>query len=478
MINCYALASHLWSDLNYRIDLSDDDVRHVLSADMWEERFETLLRYDQLKKAIRNGKAFIGFSEYPITHLPTYRFNHSLLMDDLGYDIKRKPAWTDRILHMVAPTANVQQLSYTSHPHITMSDHRPVAADFVVDLNLYDKESHIANARKLYKIVDGVDLSERTIIKFDRTSVDMGKVTYGRAISRTIQLQNIGKVPCAYRFVPLDLSSDIHPEWLRIEPMQAMLLPDEVAYITLTAYVDNKSASKLNLGARDLDTTLILHMMMGKDHFITVTGQYQYTCFANRLSRLVRLRSPVRSLASPDDLRPEDHPINAPREVMRLVNWMMSERANTDGMFILPANESTIDTIRECLDTGDDFPFSPEDASPGVALAFAMTLLRFLDSLIDPVVPASLHSRCVQMTSRDEAFELLDTFPLASVNVWISVTAFLHFICQSSSTNQPSEKALRIATIFAPVFLRDEVDSPFPAVSPVGKRDFLLYFIS
>lgn len=61
---------------------------------------------------------------------------------------------------------------------------------------------------------------------------------------------------------------------------------------------------------------------------------------------------------------------------------------------------------KQCLDTGAEFPFVPNDADTRIHLAFAVTLLRLLDSLVDPVIPATLHSRCTQMTSRDEAFEV------------------------------------------------------------------------
>ena len=45
-------------------------------------------------------------------------------------------------------------------------------------------------------------------------------------------------------------------------------------------------------------------------------------------------------------------------------------------------------------------------------------------------MPYALHARCASVASRDEAFEVLEALPPASVNVWISVTAFLHFISQ------------------------------------------------
>lgn len=36
-------------DLNYRLDLPDADVRSILSSNHWDDKFETLLRYDQVR---------------------------------------------------------------------------------------------------------------------------------------------------------------------------------------------------------------------------------------------------------------------------------------------------------------------------------------------------------------------------------------------------------------------------------------------
>lgn len=47
---------------------------------------------------------------------------------------RRKPAWTDRILHMEPLGVRLEQLSYTCHPEITFSDHRPVAANFRLEV--------------------------------------------------------------------------------------------------------------------------------------------------------------------------------------------------------------------------------------------------------------------------------------------------------------------------------------------------------
>ncbi|PPQ69978.1 hypothetical protein CVT25_001530 [Psilocybe cyanescens] len=473
-------------DLNYRVDLPDTHMRNTLRDDEWngKEKFEALLRFDQLKKAMRDKKAFEGFIEGPIEHMPTYRFSPGLMMDKLGYDLKRKPAWTDRILYMHSSACRVEQLSYTGHPEIVMSDHRPVSADFVVDMDFYDVETLQLNARGLFDQVhdlDGESAHQRGGLKVDNTYVDFGKVSYDTQVQRKITVRNTSKYACAFRFVPVQLDTPIHPEWLHIHPMLGVLLPDEATEITLTAHVDNEIASILNQKPTDLSGTLILHTVLGQDHFISVSGEYlenvfeEYTCFANKLSRLTRLRGPIRSMKSPNDLLPENNSINAPREIMRLVNWMMTSTPTSE-IFLLPGDPEIVKTIRECLDTGDEFPYAPDTLDAAVPLAFATALLSFLDSLSDSIVPAALHQRCLEMSDRDEAFELLDALPPTSVNVWISITAFLHFICQGSSKNE--NYAEEIATVFANTLLRDDPSSLALSISTNGKRKFLLYFIS
>ena len=53
-------------------------------------------------------------------------------------------------------------------------------------------------------------------------------------------------------------------------------------------------------------------------------AELEPTCFANTLSHLTRLKGPIRKVRSAGDLLSEEDAKNAPREVMRLVNHMMS----------------------------------------------------------------------------------------------------------------------------------------------------------
>lgn len=69
--------------------------------------------------------------------------------------------------------------------------------------------------------------------------------------------------------------SFIDPEWLSISHTTGLLLPNELIEITLTAFIDSTIASRTNLGPRNLDCTLIMHTIMGKDYFIAVSANYR-----------------------------------------------------------------------------------------------------------------------------------------------------------------------------------------------------------
>jgi len=92
---------------------------------------------------------------------------------------------------------------------------------------------------------------------------------------------------------------------------------------------------------------------------------------------------------------------------------------------------------------------------------------------------------------------MLAAFPPASVNVWITVTAFLHLLALRDNNHQaeaqderplqrplthenakpsPVSRAEILASIFAPVLLRDDIDAASP-VSLLGKKRFLLFFM-
>ena len=163
-------------------------------------------------------------------------------------------------------------------------------------------------------------------------------------------------------------------------------------------------------------------------------------------------------MESPSDLLPEIRSTNAPAEMMRLLDWIMtskpipvryapvlttcalifcrmtcslllemiswSRRSKRWGSQPRTRDELGLKSklFFQCLDTGDDFPYDAripaEDEQ--IPKSFADTLVRFLDSLVDSIMPAHLHVRCLEMTNRDEAFEVCPFSLRSSSNLALS----------------------------------------------------------
>ncbi|KAG6440647.1 phosphatidylinositol 4,5-bisphosphate 5-phosphatase A isoform X1 [Manduca sexta] len=124
-------------DLNFRTDHpagsspSSEEIVATLQT-VEKDKYANLLKHDQLLAVMETGEAFSEFSEAEIRFPPTYKF--SIGGDE--YDLKRKPSWTDRVLYKVVAnnyenvTLRADLVSYNHVPHYTVSDHKPVIAQF------------------------------------------------------------------------------------------------------------------------------------------------------------------------------------------------------------------------------------------------------------------------------------------------------------------------------------------------------------
>ncbi|KAJ3089007.1 Type II inositol 1,4,5-trisphosphate 5-phosphatase [Quaeritorhiza haematococci] len=169
--------------------------------------------------------------------------------------------------------------------------------------------------------------------------------------------------------------------------------------INITILVDHSTAPALNLGKESLDDILILHVENSKDHFITACGNYLPSSFGNDLDVLSFLRRPVRSYQF-DDLRAvvrkvveeetrrkggstgasafpsklvglvspgkagedekagkEEERLSVPKEMWRLIDFIYRYGMDVDNLFASPPDQSVVEYIRECLDTGVEFDY-------------------------------------------------------------------------------------------------------------------------
>ncbi|KAH8304613.1 hypothetical protein KR018_000464, partial [Drosophila ironensis] len=126
-----------FGDLNFRLEGSDSatEVRQLVGD---ETQHAALIKRDQLYKVReQTQQAFQVLHERLPAFPPTFKFREGTS----EYDMKRRPAWTDRIMYAVQPLNKqpamqlaIEQRSYKSHPAYTISDHKPVTSDFTVKL--------------------------------------------------------------------------------------------------------------------------------------------------------------------------------------------------------------------------------------------------------------------------------------------------------------------------------------------------------
>lgn len=111
----------IWlGDFNYRIGLSDDKVRQLISIG----DIQTLYQNDQLHLQMVAGNVFKFFSEGKVTFMPTYKYDNGTDRYDSS-EKPRIPAWCDRILSK----GDMRQVMYNTAP-TRFSDHKPVSAAF------------------------------------------------------------------------------------------------------------------------------------------------------------------------------------------------------------------------------------------------------------------------------------------------------------------------------------------------------------
>jgi endonuclease/exonuclease/phosphatase family metal-dependent hydrolase len=118
-------------DLNYRVQIPRERAIELLQQGT-PRALEELLERDQLREQLACGNAFAGFSEGPLSFLPTYRYVRGPPGQALAYSDEkmRTPSWCDRILYRSHPNRSLTLVAYRSVPEFGTSDHKPVLAAF------------------------------------------------------------------------------------------------------------------------------------------------------------------------------------------------------------------------------------------------------------------------------------------------------------------------------------------------------------
>lgn len=131
-----------FGDLNFRLQGNDSpaEVKDTILKALHEDGklLNDLIKRDQLLYVRdETQQAFKFMQERLPAFPPTFKFHEGTS----EYNLKRRPAWTDRILYAVQPSNRqpnmplaIEQKSYKSHPGYNISDHKPVTSDFTLKL--------------------------------------------------------------------------------------------------------------------------------------------------------------------------------------------------------------------------------------------------------------------------------------------------------------------------------------------------------
>jgi phosphatidylinositol-bisphosphatase len=204
----------------------------------------------------------------------------------------------------------------------------------------------------MLKQLDTMENEQMPDAVISANTVNFGNVGYLVPQTRTLTLENTGRVMARWRFIPKLDERRVHKPWVVVVPVSGIMLPGEKTPIRVTITVDNETAPALNTGADRLDDILILHLENGKDHFITLTGQYMRSCFGMTLELLARYPHPVRT-SDPLPDSSEDK-LALPKELWRIVDYIYRRGMDVADIFS-QSGTSDMDRIRECLDTGESF---------------------------------------------------------------------------------------------------------------------------
>lgn len=355
------------ADANYRIELPRADVLRMIEQD----DLKMLQRFDQLRIQRENGLAFQEFEEAPITFPPTFKFDVGTSTYDTS-EKQRVPSWTDRIQWLAIRPEAVQSSTYAAHFGVTLSDHKPISSFVRAEVLTVIAAKRLEVLHEVQAELDAHENDSAPDVQLrPGPAVEFDVVNYLEPQTREIEVCNVGEVVAQWSFVIKPGAVGIAARWLTVSPASGLILPGGSTKVSLTILVDDAAAAELNFTGPDAVSDLLVVSVEKKDLFLSVSArEYRPTCFGNSLAKLNRLAGvPIRkasaqeledivAMSDTDEIGMEgaEEKTKVPKEVKRLIGFLVEHGLERDDLFLVQGSNALVRVVRECLDTGDEFP--------------------------------------------------------------------------------------------------------------------------
>ncbi len=445
-------------DLNYRIYLSDGEVRELIK----KGDYSTILEHDQLHIEHKAGRVLNDMVEGKITFQPTYKFDAGTQLYDTS-EKKRVPSYTDRIFWRDTP--HVKQEYYASNMEYLSSDHKPVVGGFTVGVRVIQQDKYNMCYRNLIKMLDRLENDLLPEMRLSSQKFTYTDVRYENPDVQILELENTGQVLCKFQFIPKPMNKLKCKGWLQIEPSEGMFMPGEKIEVRLTVHVDSKTVADLNSGKDSIDDILIIHLENGRDHFVSVSGNYLKSCFGDSLENLVALGHPVRESPNSsstinsirDNALMQASVSKVPVEIWRLIDYIHQRGMQVEGIFKESGPPAEKLLIRDRLDTGE--PFGTElESSSTAPFSFAEVLLSLLESLVEPIIPYRFYKLCIEASASEHAcHHIISKIQPVHSNTFRYLMSFLRELLKYKDVHLVGVDELSI--IFSRVLLRPPKDN-------------------
>ncbi|XP_023035334.1 type II inositol 1,4,5-trisphosphate 5-phosphatase [Drosophila willistoni] len=438
-------------DLNYRIQEPPGQQRPGPLTDA--QTYELLLQYDQLGQEMRKGRCFDGYTEGEIKFRPTYKYDPGTDNYDSS-EKQRAPAYCDRVLWK---GTRIEQLAYDSIMEIRQSDHKPVYAIFRAKIKKRDEIKYKKVQEEVLKAVDKRENDNQPQITVETVSIDFGRVRFNEPSMQDFNVYNNCPLPVDFRFKEKDMH-DICEKYLQVDPRQDSLMIDSARSIRIKLLVDVRTVGNLLKKIRTSDNfdILILHVENGRDIFITVTGDYQPSCFGLSMETMCRTNRPLSEYTQEQikhlmrDESPE-YQVTMPREFFLLIDYLHRQGSNLEGCFNAHDSRYSLgghfNAVRDWLDTwsNEEFPGNVQTAAQALMLLLELPEQSLLEPFVEDLLASS---------SKSKAMDYIALLSAPKRNVFMHLCMFLRegILCQYYDLQQ-------VALIFGRILLRGSSSS-------------------